>query len=41
MKQYIIAIDQSTSSTKAMLFDEQCRLLARSHVDHKQYYPQT
>lgn len=36
----IIAIDQSTSSTKAMLFDEQCRMLARCNVDHKQYYPQ-
>ncbi len=36
----IIAIDQSTSSTKAMLFDDQCRMLARHHVDHHQYYPQ-
>ena len=41
MAQRIIAIDQSTSSTKALLFDEQCRLLARTNVDHKQYYPQT
>ena len=38
---YIIAIDQSTSSTKALLFDEQCRLVARTSVDHQQYYPQT
>ena len=38
---YIIAIDQSTSSTKALLFDEECRMLARTNVDHKQYYPQT
>lgn len=37
----IIAIDQSTSSTKALLFDEQCRIVARTNVDHKQYYPQT
>ena len=37
----IIAIDQSTSSTKAMLFDEQCKMLNRCNVDHKQYYPQT
>ena len=36
-----IAIDQSTSSTKALLFDEQCRVVARTNVDHKQYYPQT
>ena len=38
---YIIAIDQSTSSTKALLFDEQCRIVERTSVDHKQYYPQT
>ena len=37
----IIAIDQSTSSTKALLFDEQFRIVARTNVDHKQYYPQT
>ena len=36
---YIIAIDQSTSATKALLFDEQCKLLARSSVAHQQYYP--
>ena len=41
MAQRIIAIDQSTSSTKALLFDEQCHMLARTNVDHKQYYPQT
>ena len=36
----IIAIDQSTSSTKAMLFDEQCHMLHRCNVDHRQHYPQ-
>jgi glycerol kinase len=36
---YIISIDQSTSATKALLFDEQCKLVDRSSVDHKQYYP--
>ena len=41
MTQRIIAIDQSTSSTKALLFDEQCHIVARTNVDHKQYYPQT
>jgi len=41
MTQRIIAIDQSTSSTKALLFDEQCKIVARTNVDHKQYYPQT
>lgn len=37
---YIIAIDQSTSATKAVLFDEQCRLVCRKNVPHRQYYPQ-
>ena len=41
MAQRIIAIDQSTSSTKALLFDEECKMLARTNVDHKQYYPKT
>lgn len=35
----IIAIDQSTSATKAMLFNEKCELLRRVNVGHKQYYP--
>lgn len=37
---YIIAIDQSTSATKAVLFNEQCQLICRKNVPHKQYYPQ-
>lgn len=40
MKEYIIAVDQSTSATKAILFDTQCRLHHRVNIDHKQYYPQ-
>lgn len=36
---YTLAIDQSTSATKAMLFDEKATLKARVSVDHKQYYP--
>lgn len=36
---YIIAIDQSTSATKAMLFNEQCNMLKRVNAVHKQYYP--
>lgn len=38
--QFVVAIDQSTSATKAMLFDEQGQLVARTSEDHKQYYPQ-
>lgn len=39
MANYIIAIDQSTSATKAMLFNEQCEMLQRVNVEHHQYYP--
>lgn len=41
MKNMIIAIDQSTSATKAMLFSEQCEMMRRVNVSHSQYYPQT
>ncbi len=37
--EHIIAIDQSTSTTKAVVFDEQCRLISRKNVEHRQYYP--
>lgn len=37
---YTLAIDQSTSATKAMLFDEHASLIARASADHHQYYPQ-
>lgn len=40
MKNSIIAIDQSTSATKAMLFNEQCEMVRRINVSHRQYYPQ-
>lgn len=39
MQKYIISIDQSTSATKAVLFNEQCFLINRVNVEHKQYYP--
>ena len=35
----IIAIDQSTSATKALLFDDNCKLIKQVDVPHKQYYP--
>ena len=34
MKNLIIAIDQSTSATKAMLFNERCEMLKRVNVTH-------
>lgn len=36
---YIISIDQSTSATKTVVFNEQCQLVCRKNVPHKQYYP--
>jgi glycerol kinase len=39
MENRIIAIDQSTSATKVILFDEKCRILHRINKEHKQFYP--
>jgi len=39
MRHKIIAIDQSTSTTKAMLFSEECKLLRGINIPHQQYYP--
>lgn len=36
---YIVAIDQSTSATKAILFNKKCHLLNKVSLPHKQYYP--
>lgn len=36
---YFVSIDQSTSATKAMLFDGRLKLLARENISHRQYYP--
>ena len=35
----IVAIDQSTSATKALLFDTHGYLLDRTSLEHKQHYP--
>lgn len=39
-KGYILAVDQSTSGTKAMIVDKWGEILAKSSKEHKQYYPQ-
>jgi glycerol kinase len=39
-KEYILAVDQSTSGTKALIIDRTARIIARSSLEHKQYYPQ-
>lgn len=38
-ERYILSIDQSTSSTKAIIFNRKGKLVHRSNVEHKQYYP--
>jgi glycerol kinase len=37
---HLLAIDQSTSATKAVLFDEAGRLVDRASREHRQIYPQ-
>ncbi len=39
VKKYILAIDQGTSATKAVLFDSAGKLVHRRNVAHHQYYP--
>jgi len=39
-KKYILAIDQSTSATKTILFNQKGKLEFRSTIPHQQYYPQ-
>ncbi len=38
--QFILALDQSTSATKALLFDTLGTLVDKVSVEHQQYYPQ-
>ena len=37
---YVLAIDQSTSATKALIFSAAGELLAKTSKDHEQHYPQ-
>ncbi|ABV33888.1 MULTISPECIES: FGGY-family carbohydrate kinase [Pseudothermotoga] len=39
MEKYILAIDQSTTGTKAILFDHKLNLVKRATEHHTQYYP--
>jgi glycerol kinase len=36
---YILSIDQSTSATKAVLFDEMAKVISRMDSPHQQFYP--
>ena len=39
MKQYILAIDQGTTSTRAILFDGKQNIVGIAQREIKQYYP--
>ena len=39
MKKYIGAIDQGTTSTRFLIMDHDCNILASSQMEHKQYFP--
>lgn len=39
MKKYVLAIDQSTTATKAVLFDDQGTFVVQKNVNHKQIFP--
>lgn len=40
MKQYVLAVDQSTTGTKAILFDRKGNIKHKCYQEHRQYYPQ-
>ena len=39
-KKYILAIDQSTSASKVILFNKKAELVHRVSIPHQQFYPQ-
>jgi glycerol kinase len=40
-KKYIMALDQGTSSSKALIFDDKSELICQSSVEFKQIYPRS
>ena len=40
MKQYVIALDQGTTSSRCILFDQEQRIVDRAQKECTQYYPQ-
>ncbi len=37
---YVLAVDQSTSETKALVFDVTGKLIDKTSLSHQQHYPQ-
>jgi len=40
MKDFILSVDQSTSATKAVIFDRSAKIVSHAALGHQQYYPQ-
>ena len=40
MKDYILALDQGTTSSRALLFDHQARIVSQAQQEFRQYFPQ-
>lgn len=41
MNQYILSLDQGTTSSRAIIFDKEGRIVALAQKEFKQYYPQS
>ena len=41
MEKYILAIDQGTTSSRAILFDSSCRIKAVAQQEFPQHYPRS
>lgn len=41
MKKFVLSLDQGTTSSRALLFDQQLNILAQHQIPIKQIYPQT
>ena len=39
MSQYVVAIDQGTTSTRGMVFDHDGRVVSADQREHRQHYP--
>ena len=39
MERYVAAVDQGTTSTRCILFDQGGRLVSVSQAEHAQHYP--
>ena len=40
MQSYLLALDQGTTSSRAILFDRQCRIVSSAQYEFRQIYPQ-